>query len=193
MQQRLRLFWAVNLSSEIKAKTADLQSQLKKSGADVKWVEEENFHLTVSFLGDTEPDLIPVMVEKAKKQVSSLDPFTLRIENLGVFPRKGTPKVIWAGVNGEKDKFVKLYNQMQQVLAPLGFSPEGKPFSPHLTLGRVRSSRGLEAMLANLSVLNSGNSVVGDTIVESVDLMQSELTSKGAVYKVLEVVKLSLL
>ena len=193
MQQRLRLFWAVNLSSEIKAKTADLQSQLKKSGADVKWVEEENFHLTVKFLGDTEPDLIPVMVEKVKKQVSSLDAFTLRIENLGVFPRKGPPKVIWSGVNGEKDKFVKLYNQMQQSLEPLGFLPERKTFSPHLTLGRVRSSRGSEALLATLSVLSSGDSVVGDTIVESVDLMQSELTSKGAVYKVLEVVKLSLL
>ena len=193
MQQRLRLFWAVNLSSEIKAKTAVLQSQLKKSGSDVKWVEEENFHLTVKFLGDTEPDIIPAMVEKVKKEVSSLDPFTLRVENLGVFPRKGPPKVIWSGVNGEKDKFTILYNQMQQVLAPLGFPPEGKPFSPHLTLGRVRSSRGSEALLATLTDLNSGNSVVGNTIVESVDLMQSELTSKGAVYKLLEVVKLSLL
>ena len=189
MQQGLRLFWAVNLSSEIKVKTAVLQSQLKKSGADVKWVEEDNFHLTVKFLGDTEPELIPIMVEKVKKQVSSLDPFTLRIEDLGVFPRKGPPRVVWAGVNGEKDKFIMLYNRMQQALEPLGFSPEGKPFSPHLTLGRVRSSRGSEALLTTMAALHS-NSVVGDTIVESVDLMQSELTKQGAVYKLLEVVKL---
>ncbi|ACV63792.1 2'-5' RNA ligase [Desulfofarcimen acetoxidans DSM 771] len=184
--QPIRLFWAVNLSSELKAKIAVLQSQLKKCGADVKWVDEENFHLTVKFLGDTEPEIVPVMVKKMKQEVGGLGVFTLRIEKLGVFPGKGLPKVIWAGVNGKKDKFRNLYDRTQRSLRTLGFAPDKKPLSPHLTLGRVRSARGTKELTAAMASFNSSNCFLGDEIIDSVDLMRSELTRNGAIYTIME-------
>ncbi|WP_066636580.1 RNA 2',3'-cyclic phosphodiesterase [Desulfolucanica intricata] len=188
--ENLRLFWAVNLPVDIKAKLVDLQRQLTKVRADVKWVEEENFHLTVKFLGNVEPVKVPAIFEQVKKEVAGVGAISLEIQNLGVFPQQGMPRVLWVGLQGEKDKLIAMHNHVQKALITLGFAPEGKPFSPHLTLGRIRSPRKTQKLLEEITCLNNQNRVIGNVLVKTLDLMESELTRQGPVYSILGSIKL---
>lgn len=182
----MRLFWAVNLPPAVRAQLADMQARLKEAGAGAKWVEEENLHLTIQFLGETPGEQVPVIVRAVRDKVT-VGPFNLAVSGLGVFTGRDGPRVIWAGLREGKEMLATLYRQAGEAMLALGFIPE-KRFSPHLTLARLRSPRGTAELMQLVD--KSAAEKFGIMTVNSIDLMQSELSRRGPAYSLLSRVRL---
>jgi 2'-5' RNA ligase len=185
----LRLFWALNLPGELKTKLAGFQAELKKISPDAKWVEQENLHLTVKFLGAVESSRVPALTQAVAKSVSGLAPFRLELAGWGTFGRPA--RVLWTGVTGDLADLQELRTRVEAALVPLGFAAEKKPFSPHLTLARFRSSRNLVALREQASALAAEQGLWGEFMVDRIDLMRSTLTRQGPVYRVISAVDLT--
>lgn len=189
--EQARLFWAVNLPADVKLKLAELQARMQRKTADVKWVEQQNLHLTVKFLGNAGRDRINEIVRAVESAVADSGLIRLELGGTVFFPHKMQPQVIWVGVRGELDKFRRLHHLVEKSLAGIGFPSENRGFSPHLTLGRVRYPRGAGGLARDLEAMARESACFGRVDVKTVDLMESELTSRGPVYSVLARVKLA--
>jgi 2'-5' RNA ligase len=182
---QLRLFWAVNLPPAIKARLAALQKKLKEARADAKWVEEENLHLTLQFLGNVEVSRIGVLLTNMQNAVGNFPSFRLKICGLGFFPDLKRPRVLWAGTAGDLSFLRQLQKLVEKANLLSGFPPEKREFSPHLTLARLRSPRELETLKRKIEELKDAAADLGELAVTSVDLMKSELGPRGAAYTLL--------
>lgn len=177
----LRLFWALSLPGDLKAKLGGFQAELKKLSPDAKWVKQENLHLTVKFLGEVEKSDLPVLTRAVTEGVRGRMPFRLELAGWGTFGRP--PRVLWVGVNGDVGALRELRVRVEKALLPLGFPVEKKFFSPHLTLGRLRSSRNVNAMCERAEELVAERGPWGGFVVNRIDLMQSTLTRQGPIYR----------
>ncbi len=180
--RQVRLFWAVNLPDGLKRRLFGIQSRLRVLPADIKWVEQQNLHLTVKFLGDVEVERISEIARAGGDAVAATGTFALELAGIGFFPGPQKPRVIWVGVHDREQKFRHLHDKVEESMSTLGFVTESKKFSPHLTLGRVRSLKnGSELVhLARETAREFG--AIGTFTVDSVVLMQSKLTRKGPIY-----------
>lgn len=179
----MRLFVAVNLPSEIRDRLAAAQNRLRIAQADVSWVRAENIHVTVKFLGETEEKRLgrirPALAEVARAAA----PFSIQVAGLGSFGGR-VPRVVWVGVAEGANPLVRLAGEIEAALARVGFPKERRAFTPHLTLGRVRSPRNAESLLAGLQ--HAKGEEFGTTMTTQFELMQSELHPTGSVYRVQE-------
>ncbi|MBN1874929.1 MAG: RNA 2',3'-cyclic phosphodiesterase [Anaerolineae bacterium] len=138
--QLLRTFVALPLSSEVLARVADIQRGLQRRCPEysVKWVKPESIHLTLFFLGEiTQARVEPVKAAMAAV-ARNVAPFTFDVQGVGVFPDSRRPRVIWVGLNDPGGALALLHRAVNEALAQVGFTPETRSFSPHLTLGRVQ-------------------------------------------------------
>ena len=183
----IRAFIAIELPSQIKAALYQLQDNLKTSkSASVKWVNPESIHLTLKFLGNVDEAEIPAIKKALSEAVTGVAPFSLGLGEPGTLPNCQAPNVVWVGVGGEIETLRTLHNNIDRILAPLGFPPEKRAFSPHLTLGRVRdeSLPGEKRRLGeNVAAIKTGEKI--SFKVESVNLMRSILAREGAIYSCL--------
>lgn len=184
----MRLFIAINVDPTLKAPLAEIQERLKKSAAQVSWVKPENLHFTLKFLGEVPEEDVPAIREAFRRSVAGVRSFPLSLGGLGIFPPRGRPRVIWVGVEQGTQEVERLRGRIDEGLLPLGFPREERPFHPHLTLGRVKGLRGLDPLVADLRKGDVG--LVGLMQVRSIELMQSQLRSAGAIYTPLETVPL---
>jgi 2'-5' RNA ligase len=178
----LRCFIAIGIPEPIKRDIGEFIEILKKYNVDVKWVIHENLHLTLKFLGNTPEVLLPEIREALLKIVLSYEPFYIKIYTIGVFPKRKYPRVIWVGVE-DSEILKKLANDIDDSMALLGYQKEDKKFIPHLTLGRVRSQKGIVNLINELD--NFKEKDFGSVNVENIKLMKSELNYKGAEYSCL--------
>ena len=188
--EQWRLFWAVNLPAPLKAKLASLQEKLKQTNADAKWVEEQNLHLTLQFLGDVDAQKTASLTGNMQNALDGFPAFCLRLGGLGFFPNARRARVFWAGITGDLASLQRLHEQVQKANLLSGFPAEERDFSPHLTLARLRSNRGLSALLKAVEELGESAADLGELSVTSVDLMKSELSRRGPTYTILAAVKL---
>jgi len=188
----VRSFIAIELPAEVRAELASIEEKLKvRPHPFVKWVDPESIHLTLKFLGSVSGETIPEIVEAMSLVAQPVSPFTLQIGGTGAFPNWQRPQVVWVGVGGEMGRLTTLQRELEAALSPLGFPPESRPFSPHLTLGRLRERVtpedrrrfGLWAQSVNFEVSLSFE-------VNAVRLMKSQLTSSGPIHSELALVKL---
>ena len=188
----VRSFIAIELPAEVRAELASIEEKLKvRRHPFVKWVDPESIHLTLKFLGSVSGETIPEIVEAMSLVAQPVSPFTLQIGGTGAFPNWQRPQVVWVGVGGEMGRLTILQRELEAALSPLGFPPESRPFSPHLTLGRLRERVtpedrrrfGLWAQSVNFEASLSFE-------VNAVRLMKSQLTSSGPIYSELALVKL---
>jgi len=183
----IRAFIAIELPGQVKAALAQLQGSLRTSkSASVKWVDPESIHLTIKFLGNVDEAEIPALTKALSEAVKGIAPFSLQLGDPGAFPNTHAPRVVWVGVGGEIEPIRALHNNIDRVLTPLGFPPEKRAFSPHLTLGRVRdeaSSSEKKRLGENVANLKTGEKL--SFRVESINLMKSILTRESAVYSCL--------
>ena len=186
----LRLFIAISLPLTIKENLARLQKNLQASGANVKWVESKNFHLTLKFLGETPKTKCKPITRAIEEVGKAFSSFELKITNLGTFPSRGRPKVVWAGLGGNGGQLVSLQASLEQKLAHLGFAPENRKYSPHLTLGRVKEFGTLGDLTDRINQYKNENNDIWK--VEAIELIQSTLTPSGPVYHVLSIVPLKM-
>ena len=145
----------------------------------VRWVQAENIHLTLKFLGDTSRALIPDILGVVHKVAVETEPFSLEAIQIGGSPRGDHLRVVWAEVNGDLEALARLQAEIEKLTVGLGFEPEKRRFVPHLTLGRVRRSTLRKP--AGTPSLSPG----GRFRVDRVALFESELKPTGAEYTVL--------
>ena len=188
----MRSFIAIELPDEVKAGLAQLEAQLKLSKPpSVKWVDPYSIHLTLKFLGSIAVAKISEITRAMQEASRGLSPFRLEVKGLGVFPNLRRVQVVWVGIGGEVDKLHQLQQRIESNLVPLGFTPESRPFTPHLTLARLRD-RALPAERESFGQLiaNTHFEMVYTIEVDSINLMRSQLTREGAIYSRLSSVEL---
>jgi RNA 2',3'-cyclic 3'-phosphodiesterase len=176
----LRLFVAVLLNEATRVSLAATIERLRTEAPRVAWVRTENLHLTLKFLGTVADPLVEPVREALGAAAARAGPFDLTLEGLGAFPGHSRPRVIWAGVAAGHEAATALAGLVDAALAPLGFPPEGREFSPHVTLGRVREPRRDEALSRLVSA--SKTTRFGSVRVRAITLMRSELSPRGAHY-----------
>jgi 2'-5' RNA ligase len=179
-----RSFIAVEIPDEVHgaivSTTLNLQRAVSRSL--VRWVEPKNIHLTLKFLGDVSPADLEHMADALKAELSALKPFEMSVGGLGAFPDIRRPRVIWVGLKAPA-ALAALQHAVEAVASRFGFSAEQRPFSPHLTIGRV----GQHLSPVDLAKIKSGieSTTVGDlgcVWVEAVVVFKSDLRPGGAVY-----------
>ncbi len=158
-----------------------VQGILVDTGADLKIVKPENIHMTLRFLGDITTD----MVEKIHGEMERVQfqPFEVNIKGVGVFPNPRHISVVWAGIREGADELRAVFDQLEPRLQALGFSPDYKGFSPHLTVARVRTGRNRDALAEQLRSLEGFE--FGSVKAECLRLKRSVLTPQGPIYSVL--------
>ena len=177
---KIRAFIAISISSDIKQELAALIDKLKTSGADVKWVNPENIHLTLKFLGYISPEKIEEVKKVLDGIKSKFTPFKITFSGVGAFPKLSYPKVIWVGIQNGKDDAKRIYELLETELEKAGFEKEERAFSAHLTIGRVRSGKNKAALKPAIESLSFSSDKILE--VEHITLFQSTLTPKGPVY-----------
>ena len=182
--EQVRSFVAIELPDEVKQWLARLQAKLKSGGQfPVKWVDPYNIHLTLKFLGSVGVDRIDGIIRAIEQAARGIAPFRLEVKGLGVFPNTRRVQVAWAGISGDLDRLVQLQEHIESNLSPLGFAPELRSFTPHLTIARLRDRASIEerSSFGQLIAAASFEAAYGFS-VDFVKLMRSQLTSDGPVY-----------
>jgi 2'-5' RNA ligase len=183
----LRCFIAIEIPDPIRGEIGNLIETIRKHSVDVKWVEHKNIHLTLKFLGKTPEDLIPCINDSLQKVALSYEPLYIRIFSIGVFPNKKYPRVIWVGIE-DSEMLERIQKDIDISMASLGFQGEERAFHPHLTVGRVRSQKGMAEMMHELE--NFKEKDFGVIKVNTIKLMLSELKPTGAQYSCLHEIHL---
>jgi 2'-5' RNA ligase len=175
----MRLFVAVPFPAEIKKRLGNLIDDWRKNGDKVGWVKKENLHLTLKFLGETALEQLEPLKKALAENLTGEAPFSFSLCGAGAFPNLNRPRVLWVGVTDGKEKLAQLAQKVEAATAPLGFAPEERGFSAHLTLGRVKDSRLSGGLLGQLRACAFE---AKDVIVSEVVLFQSELAPGGSIY-----------
>ncbi|HUK81736.1 MAG TPA: RNA 2',3'-cyclic phosphodiesterase [Verrucomicrobiae bacterium] len=186
----IRAFIAVDIPEAVRAAIGEGQAGLKRAhvGVKISWTKVANIHITLQFLGYVEE----TAVEKINAALESVSrnhaPFDLNIRGAGVFPNENRPRVLWVGCEDAEGKLKDLATAVQSSLQPLGFEPEHREFSAHLTLGRVKFPRPDAALTRALDSIK--NEDFGTMRVEAMHLFESQLHPQGSIYSKLSSHKL---
>jgi len=182
--EQVRSFIAIELPDELKLGLTQLEAQLKMSKQPwVKWVDPYSIHLTLKFLGSIAVDRISEITGAMEEAIQGISPFRLEVKDLGVFPNLRRVQVAWVGISGEVDKLSQLQRHLESKLARLGFAPESRPFTPHLTLARLRNRASLDERQSFGQLIATTRFEAVYTIkVDAINLMRSQLTREGAIY-----------
>jgi len=176
----IRAFIAIELDEPVRRGLADLQEDLERSGADVKWVKPANLHLTVKFLGQVEDETVRRVNEIMEKAVEGVAPFGLRIAGAGSFPRGRRPRVVWVAAHEVGSALEAIHRRLEKGLASVGVAPDGRRFVAHVTLGRVRSGRRAERLADGID--RAADREFGEVTVNALTLFESTLTPTGPIY-----------
>lgn len=179
MTGSIRSFFAFDIEDQkIIRKLSEVQGMLANTGADLKLVKSQNIHLTIRFLGEIQPPMVDDIYKEMKEL--SFSPFRVYLEGLGAFPKINYPRVVWVGIKKGANELKDVFEQLEPRLRGLGFKPDTKGFSPHLTIARVRTGRN-KSGLAEL-ILKLEDYELGTIKVECLKLKKSYLTPRGPIY-----------
>jgi 2'-5' RNA ligase len=188
MNGSVRTFIAVHIPDSVRRDIGAMVNRLRSAGgADVKWVRPENLHLTLKFLGDVEEGRIPAVGTGVETAVSSMPAFNLALGGTGAFPNARRPSVLWIGVPLGAEPMAALAGHVESALDRLGFEREKRPFSAHLTIGRVRPPGNAGSTVERMAETGFKSDPF---TVDTIHLMKSELQRSGAEYTVLRTIKL---
>ncbi|MDH5483057.1 MAG: RNA 2',3'-cyclic phosphodiesterase [Candidatus Bathyarchaeota archaeon] len=183
MAEAIRSFIAFDMDGEsVLKKITQMQNLLANSGADLKLVEPKNIHITIRFLGNIKPTTVENIFEEMKKV--QFIPFNVKISGVGAFPKLNYPRVLWVGITEGAYQLKSVFSQLEPHLRSLGFAPDSKGFSPHLTIARVKSGRNKPALIKCLT--ENANCEFGTIRAECLRLKRSDLTPKGPIYSTLK-------
>jgi len=174
----MRLFVAVEIPKEIRTAISDLTRKIGRVEG-LRWVSEASMHLTLKFLGEVKDSLIPDIQKRLQTVAARHNIFSAGVRGAGAFPNLKRPNVLWIGFE-KSGPLRALADDIESELAELGFTRENRPFSPHLTIARVRESRGIEPAIKELSTYK--DTFFGTIGVDEILLMKSVLKPTGAEY-----------
>jgi 2'-5' RNA ligase len=181
-----RLFIAAELPQEVIQNVNQIvKQQWSKEINGVKWVDRQQYHLTLKFLGDTSIDQIPAISQICQQSTSDNLHLPLQIQGFGVFPNQQKPSVLWAGINQAETLIVyqrKLDKNLNQLNIPL----ERRAFKPHLTLARIKDYFPMSQLNSLLAPISNGNELLNvNTSICAITLFESELSKQGPIYKII--------
>ncbi len=187
---RLRTFIAVDTNKPIRDRCVLLQESLARTSPDVKWVEPENLHVTLLFLGEVEDRDVPALCRAVSEVCSRHAGFRMSVEGVGCFPNPRRPRTLWVGVGAGNAELIALHDALEPPLLALGcYRREERQYTPHITLGRVRGERSAGTLATALA--QKARWQAGETLVREVRVLSSQLTPKGPVYATLSRGKLA--
>ena len=178
----MRLFVAINFPRQLCESVWRAAAPLREHRYPVKWVTPESMHLTLKFLGPVDSGREAAIAAALAQVAARAKPFPLPLGGLGAFPSAQRPRVVWAGCEAVPPLEL-LQHDVERAMHEQGFALEGRPFRPHLTLGRVRDGA-MPREFADLPGQLERLAFDADCLVSSLDLMESTLSSKGSVYAV---------
>lgn len=182
--KKVRTFVAIELPGEVVEHLARLQERLRECGARVKWVQQRNLHLTVKFLGDVEFEKVSEISKVLKEAVTDVAPLRVKVRGAGTFPKGGrSPRIVWAGVEGSREVLEKIYKHLNEKLVKFGAGREKRAWSPHITIGRVKSAAGTQTLVEMIRGLSGME--FGEVEVSELVFFMSELANTGPIYTVL--------
>jgi 2'-5' RNA ligase len=176
----MRLFVAINLPADVREALHAAAAPLREHDAPVQWVAPEAIHLTLKFLGEVEPEREDAITAALASVAGGRRAFPLPVGGFGAFPSRTRPRVFWVGTEAVP-ALELLQHDLERTFADLGFPLEGRPFRPHLTLGRTH--KGAERQARTVGELLDDVAFEDTVTVESVELMQSRLSPRGASYR----------
>ncbi len=176
----VRTFIGVEIEAEVREALAAVVRRLRSTASAAKWVKAENLHITFKFLGDVAPSELEQVFTAARQAAADFSSFELEISGLGCFPNSRYPRVVWAGCSEGSECAAALAQRLEDGFAALGYEREKRPYSPHLTLARLRDPRDGRALAAALA--SEGAPRFGSTAVEEIVVFMSELRKSGPVY-----------
>lgn len=180
-EKTVRSFLALDPPEAILREIGRIQNRLQRHiFGDVRWVRPEAVHLTLKFFGDVPECDVANISAVAGRAAAGARPLDLTIGGIGVFPDPHRPRIIWLGMGGETERLVTFQQGMERELEKIGFPGEERPFRPHLTLARIKSSRGLTGLE---KALEKGETyAAGRFTATGLCLFKSDLTPRGAIY-----------
>lgn len=177
---QLRTFIALELSDDARRDLSRLARRLAAPDDGVRWIDAAAVHVTLKFLGDVEERDVPAIAAALDRLAAGAAPFEMRLRGVGCFPPRGNVRIVWAGIEEPSGGLMRLQAGCETALQPLGFRPEGRPYSPHITIGRVRDGRRSAELRSRLS---AESTFAGATMpVKQVVLFESRLQRGGAQY-----------
>jgi 2'-5' RNA ligase len=185
----MRLFIGIELPDALRNSVATAANRVRERveraapSAKVRWIPSSNLHITIWFLGEVREPQVESLVASLQKPLE-VRPFTLQVGGAGAFPPSGAPRAIWLGITGGREGLVAIHERLGLRLTPLGFEPETRQFSPHLTIARVKEVRPSDRSTMR-HVLREDPGDVGGCEVVSATLFVSRPTSIGSQYAVL--------
>ena len=181
---RIRTFLAIDLGEKIRTRLVSLQEQLAIEAPDVKWVEPENLHITLHFLGEVDQREIIDICRAAQKAIVEMPSFPIRIEGAKCFGSPRRPRTLWVGVGVGLEEVCAVHDAIETPLLDLGcYRREARAFTPHVTIGRVTSDQPNDGLAKALATHRNWSA--GETHVREVRIMSSVLTREGPTYTVM--------
>jgi 2'-5' RNA ligase len=186
MSQTIRSFVAFDIDNELVVRRlSEVQGMLVNTDADLKLVKPQNIHVTMRFLGNISLSMADLIHEEMKQIFFSS--FTIELRGLGAFPSLRYVRVVWAGIRKGANELANVFDQLEPRLRRLGFKPDPKGFSPHLTIARVRTGRHKAELIRCVEDLSDYK--FGVIKADSLRLKKSVLTPKGPIYTTLREVR----
>ncbi len=186
---RIRTFLGIDLGEQIRERLVSLQELLALDAPDVNWVEPENLHITLLFLGEVDQKETLDICRAAQKAVKGMPAFGVSIEGAGCFPNARRPRTLWVGVGKGVQELCDVHDAIEAPLLEMGnYRRETRAYTPHVTLGRVKGERDNDALSMALTKHKTWSA--GETMVNEVRVMSSKLTADGPTYNVLGRAKL---
>ncbi len=179
------MFVAVDMPDHVKERLAKMVAELGACRADVRWVHADSMHLTLKFLGNVDIRDLVAVDEALKRVAGAAQPARGRLCDIGSFPHISRPRVLWAGVQTDGDGLANLYAATDAAMSELGFPHEKRRFHAHVTIGRVRGDRELDAL--RQAVGRQAGFGSGPFAIDSFTLFESELRRSGARHTALAV------
>ena len=179
---KIRAFVALRMNAEVESAISQLVDPLRELRSGVRWVRPANLHLTLRFLGDAvERNLLLPLDEALRDITGQTAPFILHARGTGAFPNLDRPRTVWIGLVSEQ--LIQLARQVESAAVQAGFVPEGRPYTPHLTIGRVRDLHGWQQVRQALR--ESPNQDFGSALISEMILYRSILGGEASQYQAL--------
>jgi 2'-5' RNA ligase len=177
----LRVFCAIELPEEVRARAADRITRLREAVPEARasWERMEKLHITLKFVGEIAPERVELLSGAATRAAQTIQSFSLILSGTGAFPPRGIPRILWLGIEDHSGSLAQLHSQLEDECAAAGFAREKRSFHPHLTLARIRAPQGARE-LARLH-----QEIVFEPIkfdVTNLSVMRSELGTGGSRY-----------
>jgi RNA 2',3'-cyclic 3'-phosphodiesterase len=188
-----RLFIAIRVPEAVKDSLQKAQQPLRTAMRDstIRWTPRDQFHLTLKFLGDVEPDRAESLAEALKLACRGFAPLDLVAEGVGFFPERGFPRVVWAGLRDAEDRLPSVQKAVETAVREFTAEEPERRFSGHVTLGRIKTIKRPQADALASSAAEMKTRVFGKWTAGEVELIRSELLPSGARYSSLAVAPLS--